>query len=44
MEINPREERGKLIIKKEGQLFHVSEGLYRVRSQSANRFYDIRDP
>jgi putative transposase len=43
MEINPREERGKLIANKEGQLFHVSEGLYRVRSQSINRFYAVRD-
>ena len=43
MEINPREERGKLIAGKEGQLFHVSGGFYRVKSQSIDRFYDVRD-
>jgi putative transposase len=41
IELNPREERGKTIASKEGQLFRVVDGFYRVKSQSVDRYYDV---
>lgn len=41
--INPREERGKAIADKGNQLFFVANGFYRVKSQSIDRIYDVRD-
>ncbi len=41
--MNPREERGKLIAHTDGQLFRVVDGFYRVKSQSSERYYDVRN-
>lgn len=40
---NPREERGHQIATNEGQVFRVAEGFYRVKSQSADRYYDVNN-
>jgi transposase len=38
----PREERGKAIAEKGGQIRKVNDHLFEVKSQSGNRFYDVR--
>jgi putative transposase len=42
---NPREERGHEIATTEGQVFRVTDGYYKVRSQSiaSERYYDINN-
>jgi putative transposase len=42
---NPREQRGHEIAINEGQVFRVTEGYYKVRSQSivAERYYDVNN-
>jgi putative transposase len=42
-EMNPREEKGKLIAQSEGQLRHMADNHYRVKSQSSDRYYDINN-
>jgi transposase-like protein/predicted RNA-binding Zn-ribbon protein involved in translation (DUF1610 family) len=37
-----REERGKAITKKKGQIWRYSSGMYRVKSQSGNGFYQVK--
>ena len=37
-----REERGKAITEKKGQIWRYSNGLYRVKSQSGNGFYQVK--
>lgn len=40
---NQREERGKLIAQAEGQPFLITNGSYRVKSQSVERYYNVRN-
>jgi transposase len=40
--MNPREERGKAIAEKGGQIRKVNNHLFKVRSQSGNGFYDVK--
>lgn len=40
---NPREERGKQIAQSQDQVFRVTDGYYKVKSQTVDRYYDINN-
>ncbi len=40
---NPREEKGHEIASAQGQVFRVTDGYYKVRSQSIDRYYDVNN-
>jgi putative transposase len=40
---DPRKERGKQIAANQDQVFRVVEGVYKVKSQSNDRFYDVNN-
>ncbi|NJD78718.1 MAG: hypothetical protein FIB08_16770 [Candidatus Methanoperedens sp.] len=40
--IGTREDRGKAIVEKQGQIIRLNDKLYKVKSQSSEKLYDVK--